>query len=227
LQTHPEMWKYYDGDEALQADYKSAQPGSRPSGASTIMENGPFDQEESQLALPSDPNGQIQYRSNGGPYGPNLPTYGIPLSSQPELTEDVKYPLYHTVRKHGKFQPPPQLDMNVPIMVNRRGQVEEGRSVADTDTGGSPIWTDFYGSRPRQYSESRRSPYSLPQRDPASLNYAYGTRERGKRSHGIRDMFSPWDGSKRHRNDFSPGNPGKRHIGPHDMDGIQRLISTG
>lgn len=238
LQTHPEMWKYY-GEDSLGGDYKSGQSASRSAGTSTIIENGPYDQMRSgrlsesvlPLARASDSNGQIEYRSSAGsPYGSsNLPTYGIPLSSQPELTEDVKYPMYHTVRKHGKFQPPPpQLDINVPITVNRRGRLDEGRPVTNPDgVGASAIWRDYYNSPPdTKHSVSNKSPYNVPPEDLAAMEYGYEMQERNPGTLNS-PLYSQWNGNKRQSNDYGFQKRGKRHIGPHDMGGIQRLISTG
>lgn len=73
LEAHPEMWSYFDDKESG-------------------MMNAP----DIDLMPPVDNS-----------YGSGLVVGAYPMGSgyeypsQPELTEDVKYPVYHTVRKHG------------------------------------------------------------------------------------------------------------------------------
>ena len=131
------------------------------------------------------------------------------IQSQPELTEDVKYPRFHNVRKHGKYQIPPNpsnLDPSLNINVNRRGyEPRAPNGVLGSNYFNFGTGTDELSNLAE--AERRNDGYL----NPAGSYYPYQARP---------DESSNGPALKRYRRV-------KRHVGPHDNDGIQRLISTG
>jgi hypothetical protein len=112
LRQHPEMWQYFDTQQ-YNANGKASSSSLDPS---DLIPRYP-----ASAILPSDTRGNvggdvdsvagqsISPDGLGGQYIPNYPV-GVgnmyDLSSQPELTEEVKYPTFHAVRKHGKYTIP-------------------------------------------------------------------------------------------------------------------------
>ncbi|CAG7820626.1 unnamed protein product [Allacma fusca] len=227
LDAHPEMWKYF----GEQSDPKNQQLNKD----SVYLPNSGFDQMEPPMNAFPGMSSQMQV---GGLNGlgnlpqqplPDLPYLPFPgqgvydLSSQPELTEDVKYPVYHSVRKHG-FQGAPNVNpnSNMNINVDRRGY--ESRPA-------NPVYGNYFDG-----SNNLNSKYSGMGGSPSLSfeNLGFGSQNQipSNNGYGNQGTYYQWQnpgssgntdstkGSRRHHRV-------KRHVGPHDNDGIQRLISTG
>lgn len=95
LQLHPEMWQYFDQQQ-------------EPSSSSSQTNYKLLDGQDVVVSetIPSYPASAIMPGavSSGNVYGYPLGVNIYDLSSQPEMTEEVKYPMYHNVRKHGNYR---------------------------------------------------------------------------------------------------------------------------
>lgn len=97
LQLHPEMWQYFDQQQQEPSLSSSQQQNYKIMGEQDVVPE----------TIPSYPASAMMPGavSSGNVYGYPLGVASniYDLSSQPELTEEVKYPMYHNVRKHGNY----------------------------------------------------------------------------------------------------------------------------
>lgn len=97
LQLHPEMWQYFDQQQPEPSSSSSQQQNYKIMGEQDVVPE----------TIPSYPASAMMPGavSSGNVYGYPLGVASniYDLSSQPELTEEVKYPMYHAVRKHGNY----------------------------------------------------------------------------------------------------------------------------
>ncbi|XP_035703612.1 uncharacterized protein LOC110843502 isoform X2 [Folsomia candida] len=260
LRMHPEMWQYLD------QRYSNVKPQSVDTSdiiprypASALMPPG----------MDTRGGGNLGGQSSLGQYVPSYPggsaVYELP--SQPELSESIKYPTYHSVHKHGKY-PIPQSVLGSEVaggggMSNGNGQAEERRGESN---GNVNMWPSYYNKLAPGMDEGEKYPavfpYSkstlghlryLPQssdgesaaemnrernedmanvlgaggEDQAMLNqYLQHPQSRWKRDEAREDRVRTASARQKF-DELRKRVLSKRHIGPHDMDGIQRLISTG
>lgn len=136
----------------------------------------------------------------GGQYMPAYPG-AYDLQSQPELSPAVKYPSRHNVHKHTQYPSSGSLGLESEVGTSNGNSLDIN---VDRRTPEEELWPGNYYQA--QGGNGRGRFRYLPNEDAA--------RDNGN-SNGNEDFGQPqqprW----------------KRHIGPHDMDGIQRLISTG
>lgn len=96
LQLHPEMWQYFDQQQQEQSPSSQRNYNKLMGGQDVVPETIP-----SYPASAMMPGAISSGNVYGYPLGVASNIYD--LSSQPEMTEEVKYPLYHNVRKHGNY----------------------------------------------------------------------------------------------------------------------------
>lgn len=97
LQLHPEMWQYFDQQQQQESSASSQQQQYKLMGGQDVIPE----------TIPSYPASAMMPGavSSGNVYGYPLGVASniYDLSSQPEMTEEVKYPMFHNVRKHGNY----------------------------------------------------------------------------------------------------------------------------
>lgn len=238
LATHPDVLDAYQryNNENTISNYQDTRRKTKPDHA--LKNNGRL----------SNKIGKSGYVAQGPP------RMGVARGNpQPsvEYEEDVPYLEPHTVRKHGRFK-----SKHRNMQTQRSDNVYEDDSTSQrttknhwplqmTDTNGENYGMDSVNRYPEQHfgdmdynyygnvDPSYR--YQAPQRYPEEsqdspwyTDYNYGgtlKRNRGK-NHKFRTRSTK--SSKRAKRQTSQSqNRFARHVGPHDMDGIQRLISTG
>lgn len=230
LRMHPEMWQYMEqrGDPNMKSstlDSSDLIP-NYPAAAIIPEANAAEGQESPSQFMPNYPGGS--------------PLYGLP--SQPELTESVKYPGYHNVRKHGKYSVPQSEVTMGGDMSNGNGvrdlniNVDRRTSSKQDTQDNSNFWPSGYfppGAAPKYPEDdlfSKKGRFSMiPDSPPDDLeaqqneDINLGRRDEG--SFGVPHPDPRW--KREAIGSYLRKALHKRHIGPHDMDGIQRLISTG
>lgn len=313
LRLHPEMWAYLDQQRYSNMNMKP--PTSSLDGpdiiprypASSLLPGiGSVNVVGAGDTGPTLEGGQSSL--NPGQYVPTYPggSSVYDLNSQPELNQNIKYPSYHSVHKHGKYGIPndgsilaPEVaggggmsngnalrDLNInvdrrtlqqqqnPHGISSSNTVQEEIRRRESSVGGESahVWPNYYN--PDGERGVRKYPEEVLTNDPYAKStlgrFRYLPENSGSRSRdqdqnedinlGVERaeeqvllnslLQHPQPRWKRDENVGS--NKGilsngqnlpnrmekeirekmrnfrrKRHIGPHDMDGIQRLISTG
>lgn len=219
LQQHPEMWRLYEQDSQDSNQQDLSETQSSQGAMINDVENG------RNILKSRDPYAsQMQYLPYNIPLQRPYNIPQVPLSSQPELTENVMYPQYHTVRKHG-----PDL---TPININRRGRLDDAK-INNRKMGSFNHQLDSQNQYEglQQFSGVNDalsgSIYDLNIADATKgKDFAYETLRR-KPTGDSTLSFSQWGYTNGLNGKFSGGKRSRRHIGAHDNDGIQRIISTG
>jgi len=158
LRRNPQMWQYFDNTQQSLSQYSSVPSGSSINNKMSSDSVGPdlIPRYPASAMIPEGGNNGVvdvdtvvrQLSPDGSPYIPVYPAGGgaiinggagsmYDLPSQPELTEQMKYPSYHSVRKHGKYTgasgAPSSASNNIPIEEGEiiGGGLSNGNSLRD------------------------------------------------------------------------------------------------